>query len=88
MEEEKIITLKSKQDPCVYFGTCTTANITSWMPTDWIIKLTTDSLHFFNDSLIIKKDGTIEFGPEYTPDMAAKMFWTAVSQHITNFGVK
>jgi hypothetical protein len=27
----------------------------------------------------IRLDGTIEYGPNYVPDEAAKVFWTAVS---------
>lgn len=28
----------------------------------------------------VKADGHVEFGPDYTPDAAARIFWTALAE--------
>jgi hypothetical protein len=46
------------------------------MPTDTVFTLT-DA----NETLVtIKPDGTLEYGPNYTPDAAAKAMWSAISK--------
>jgi hypothetical protein len=34
------------------------------------------------DLVSINRDGTLTYGPNYTPDTAAKSFWEAMARHI------
>ncbi len=52
-------------------------------PNGWFIsgalKPSAFVLSFSNEAMVtIKADGTIEYGPNYHPDEAAKLFWAAV----------
>jgi len=54
-------------------------SITPPQPTDrWLVINGPD-----NEPLVtVLRDGTIEFGPNYTPDAVAKVFWSALAGYM------
>lgn len=48
---------------------------TNFAPSSFVIMQPQEEL------ISIKLDGTVKYGPHYTPDAAAKAFWEAVSHN-------
>jgi len=55
------------------------------MPADFAIRSTVPTalaIHGSNGNILVSismNDGTLTFGPNYTPDAAARAFWEAIS---------